>query len=78
MFLEFSQIIYNSVEYFNSKDDRLKHADVINECVNIELEEKFKLRGFSVIEYCVCENEKPPIGKLKKIFLSLKFNENEF
>lgn len=60
-------MIYESVNYFNSKHDRIEYAELLNECVNVELRGKFGLSGFSAIEYCVNDIDRPPPGKI--IFL---------
>lgn len=57
-------MIYKSVDYFNSKHDRTAYAELLNECVNVELNDGFGLSGYSAIEYCVNDTERPPIGEI--------------
>lgn len=40
----------------------MKFANLINKCVNVELMEKYALKGYSSIEYCLSENNKHPLG----------------
>lgn len=41
-------------EYFrNTLEYRMEYDKLINQCVNLELRDQFKLQGYSTIEYCV-------------------------
>lgn len=36
----------------------------VNKCINVELENKFNLSGFSSIEYCIKGDMRPPLGEI--------------
>lgn len=67
----FSQILFDSVDYPNSTQDRVKYSKIVNQCVNVELMRNYKLRGYSTIEYCV--NATLPPKDLLDIFVQLFF-----
>lgn len=68
-------MIYESVDYFNSKHDRTAYAELLNECVNVELKDGFGLSGYTAIEYCVNDTDRPPIGEIYKNLIAPKLND---
>jgi hypothetical protein len=58
------QLIFEFVNYFNAKEQRVMYDDVVNKCINIELMSRFNLSGYSSIEYCIKGDMRPPLGQL--------------
>lgn len=56
------QITFDFIEFANSSEDRDNFNQIVNQCINMELE-IYNLSGYSSIEYCVQYENPTKIGK---------------
>lgn len=56
---------------------KIRHGELVNECINYEMKKAYGLMGYSVIEYCITNKEQHPIGIIINVIHLLELlNDN--
>lgn len=62
----------DDVKYPNAEEHRDKYNEIINKCVNVDLNNNYNLLAYSEIEYCIKNEELEPQGKVAYLHIKLK------